>query len=41
MIERVARDYQKAKRQASLADAWRDLRARYRVELLPIEGAGE
>jgi len=41
MIERVARDYQKAQRQAALADAWRDLRLRYEVELLPVEGAGE
>ena len=41
MIEQVARDYQKAQRQAALAEAWRDLRARYQVELLPVEGAGE
>jgi parvulin-like peptidyl-prolyl isomerase len=41
MIEQVARDYQKAQRQAALAEAWGDLRARYQVELLPVEGAGE
>lgn len=41
LIERVARDYQKAERQAALAEAWRDLRLRYAVELLPVEDAGE
>jgi peptidyl-prolyl cis-trans isomerase C len=41
MIEQVARDYQKAQRQAALAEAWRDLRARYQVELLPVAAAGE
>lgn len=37
IMERVARDYQKAQRQAGLAAAWRDLRLRYEVELLPVE----
>jgi parvulin-like peptidyl-prolyl isomerase len=41
LIERVARDYQKAERQAALAEAWRELRLRYAVELLPVEDAGE
>ncbi|CAI8186056.1 MAG: Uncharacterised protein [Alphaproteobacteria bacterium] len=39
LIERVARDYQKAQRQEALAAAWAKLRARYQVELLPIEDA--
>lgn len=37
IMERVAQDYQKAQRQAGLAAAWRDLRLRYDVELLPVE----
>ncbi len=39
IIERVARDWQKAKRQEAMAVAWQELRARYRVELLPVEEA--
>jgi len=41
LIERVARDYQKMQRQQALAAAWAELRSRYQVELLPIEGAAE
>ena len=41
LIERVARDYQKMQRQQALAAAWAELRGRYQVELMPIEGAAE
>lgn len=41
LIEKVARDYQKMQRQEALAAAWAELRSRYQVELLPIEGGGE
>lgn len=37
LIEQVASDWQKAKRQEVIAAAWQDLRARYQVELLPVE----
>ena len=41
LIERIARDYQKRQRQEALAAAWAELRGRYEVELLPIEGGNE
>ncbi len=39
IIERVARDWQKAKRQEAMAAAWQELRVRYDVKLLPVEEA--
>ena len=41
LIERVARDYQKMQRQQAMAAAWEELRGRYEIELLPIEGDGQ
>lgn len=41
MVERVARDWQKAERQAAMAAAWQKLRARYEVKLLPVDEAAE
>ena len=41
LIERVARDYQKMQRQQAMAAAWDELRGRYEIELLPIEGDGQ
>ena len=41
LIERVARDYQKMQRQQAMARAWDELRGRYEIELLPIEGDGQ
>ena len=37
LVERVARDWQKAQRQNAMAAAWQELRARYDVELLPVD----
>ena len=41
LIEKVARDYQKMQRQQAMAAAWAELRGRYEIELLPIEGSAE
>ena len=39
LAERVARDWQEGERQSAIAAAWRVLRQKYRVEMLPVEDA--
>ena len=39
LAERVARDWQEGERQSAIAAAWRILRQKYRVEMLPVEDA--